>query len=72
MTARAVEIFVESLLKESAEVAQSSGASMLSPSHIKTCIEKNKKMDFLLSLVQDVPDSYDAEKDDSNEDSDKR
>lgn len=71
-TARAAEIFVETLLKESAEIAQSSGGNVLHPSHLKRCIEKNKKMDFLTALVEDIPDVQGVEKDDGDEDPDNR
>lgn len=71
-TARAVEIFVESLLKESAEIVESSGGSILYPGHIKKCVENNKKMDFLTALVENIPDFHSPEKDNGEVDPDKR
>ncbi|GFN74607.1 Dr1-associated corepressor [Plakobranchus ocellatus] len=53
---RALELFIESLIKETSRVTMTRNAKTLSTSHIKHTIETNKQFDFLRDLVANVPD----------------
>jgi len=53
---RALELFVESLLKKAETVTQGRNAKTLTPSHLKQCIMAESRFDFLKDLVSAVPD----------------
>jgi len=53
---RALELFVESLLKKAESVTQGRNAKTLTPSHLKQCIMAESRFDFLKDLVSSVPD----------------
>lgn len=53
---RALELFVENLLKKANQVTLERGARTLTPSHLKMCIKSEKRFDFLKELVSTVPD----------------
>ncbi|KAI8785012.1 ubiquitin thioesterase DG1039 [Biomphalaria glabrata] len=53
---RALEMFIESLITETAKTTIARNAKTLSSSHIKQTIETNKQFDFLRDLVANVPD----------------
>ncbi|XP_077493653.1 negative cofactor 2 alpha [Amblyomma americanum] len=53
---RAVELFVESLLKRASEVTRSRSAKTLSTTHLKACILADERLLFLKELVSEVPD----------------
>ncbi|CAB4064590.1 DRAP1 [Lepeophtheirus salmonis] len=53
---RALELFVETLLKKVNDVAQDRGARTLTPSHIKRCIHSETRFHFLKELVSSVPE----------------
>jgi len=53
---RALELFVENLLKKANHVTLERGARTLTPSHLKMCIKSEKRFDFLKELVSTVPD----------------
>ncbi|KAB1251582.1 Dr1-associated corepressor [Camelus dromedarius] len=54
--ARALELFLESLLKKACQVTQSRNAKTMTTSHLKQCIELEQQFDFLKDLVASVPD----------------
>ncbi|XP_062821389.1 dr1-associated corepressor isoform X2 [Anolis carolinensis] len=53
---RALELFLESLLKNACHVTQSRNAKTMTTSHLKQCIELEQQFDFLKDLVASVPD----------------
>ncbi|XP_075044804.1 dr1-associated corepressor [Mixophyes fleayi] len=53
---RALELFLESLLKKACQVTQSRSAKTMTTSHLKQCIELEQQFDFLKDLVATVPD----------------
>ncbi|XP_043828743.1 dr1-associated corepressor [Dromiciops gliroides] len=53
---RALELFLESLLKKACQVTQSRNAKTMTTSHLKQCIELEQRFDFLKDLVAAVPD----------------
>jgi len=53
---RALELFVENMLKKANEVTSRRGARTLTPSHLKYCINSESRFDFLKELVSGVPD----------------
>ncbi|XP_049636137.1 dr1-associated corepressor isoform X1 [Suncus etruscus] len=53
---RALELFLESLLKKACQVTQSRNAKTMTTSHLKQCIELEQQFDFLKDLVATVPD----------------
>lgn len=53
---RALELFVENLLKKANDITSQRGARTLTPSHLKMCIKSEKRFDFLKELVSTVPD----------------
>ncbi|NWX05662.1 NC2A protein, partial [Caloenas nicobarica] len=54
--ARALELFLESLLRKACHVTQSRNAKTMTTSHLKQCIELEQQFDFLKDLVAAVPD----------------
>lgn len=58
---RALELFAEALLTRANDVTSKRGARTLTPSHLKLCIETERKFDFLRELVSSVPDLQDEE-----------
>ncbi|KAH7932937.1 hypothetical protein HPB49_005236 [Dermacentor silvarum] len=55
-SARALELFVESLVKRASEITRSRSAKTLSTSHLKACILADERLLFLKELVSTVPD----------------
>ncbi|KAJ6654204.1 hypothetical protein lerEdw1_007301 [Lerista edwardsae] len=53
---RALELFLESLLRKACHVTQSRNAKTMTTSHLKQCIEFEQQFDFLKDLVAAVPD----------------
>ncbi|ODN00376.1 Dr1-associated corepressor [Orchesella cincta] len=53
---RALELFVESLLKKAEGVTHSRNAKTLTPSHLKQCIMAEQRFDFLKDVVSAIPD----------------
>ncbi|XP_060074655.1 dr1-associated corepressor-like [Ylistrum balloti] len=53
---RALELFIESLIKKTSETTQSRNAKTLTATHIKQTIHSERKFDFLRDLVATVPD----------------
>lgn len=53
---RALELFVENLLSKANNVINHRGSRILTPSHIKLCIQSEQRFDFLKELVSSVPD----------------
>lgn len=53
---RALELFVEDLLKKAESVTHARNAKTLTPSHLKQCIMSEQRFDFLKDVVQAVPD----------------
>nr|ACO14896.1 Dr1-associated corepressor [Caligus clemensi] len=62
---RALELFVETLLKGVNEVAQERGARTLTPSHIKRCIHSETRLHFMKEMVAPVPELT-GDRDDSH------
>nr|XP_058161133.1 dr1-associated corepressor isoform X1 [Dasypus novemcinctus] len=67
---RALELFLESLLKKACQVTQSRNAKTMTTSHLKQCIELEQQFDFLKDLVASVPDMQ-GDGEDNNMDGDK-
>jgi len=53
---RALELFAENLLNQANKVTLRRGARTLTPSHLKFCIENERKFDFLRDMVTNIPD----------------
>ncbi|TRY72178.1 hypothetical protein TCAL_11298 [Tigriopus californicus] len=53
---RALELFVETLLKRMDATMTERGARTMTPGHLKLCIHSEPRFDFLKDLVLDVPD----------------
>ncbi|OWF52317.1 dr1-associated corepressor-like [Mizuhopecten yessoensis] len=53
---RALELFIESLIRKTSETTQSKNAKTLTATHIKQTIHSERKFDFLRDLVVTVPD----------------
>jgi len=53
---RALELFVENLLKKANDITSQRGARTLTPSHLKMCIKSESRFDFLKELVSTVPE----------------
>lgn len=53
---RSVELFVNSLLQQTADITRERNAKTLSLTHTKLCILKEQKFDFLKDLVKDIED----------------
>ena len=60
---RALELFAEALLARANDVTLKRGARTLTTSHLKLCIENERRFDFLRELVSTVPDLQDEETD---------
>ena len=57
LVSKAVEIFMQRLIDQSCEIAREDMSKMLHPGHVKACVERQPKFDFLVSLVEGVPDA---------------
>ncbi|XP_074158753.1 LOW QUALITY PROTEIN: uncharacterized protein LOC141562648 [Sminthopsis crassicaudata] len=53
---RALELFLESLLKKAGQVTQSQNAKTMTISHLKQCMELEQQFDFLKDLVAAILD----------------
>lgn len=53
---RALELFVEALVKNSSEITKARNAKTLTTSHLKACILADSHFQFLHELVSNVPD----------------
>lgn len=53
---KALEMFMGELIKSTSDIALARGAKMISAGHLKACITSNEKFDFLVEIVQGVPD----------------
>uniref|UniRef100_A0A8U8BSQ1 Dr1-associated corepressor n=1 Tax=Geospiza parvula TaxID=87175 RepID=A0A8U8BSQ1_GEOPR len=67
---RALELFLESLLRKACHVTQSRNAKTMTTSHLKQCIELEQQFDFLKDLVAAVPDMQ-GDGDDAHGDGDR-
>ncbi|XP_033733886.1 dr1-associated corepressor-like [Pecten maximus] len=63
---RALELFIESLIRKTSETTQSRNAKTLTATHIKQTIHSERKFDFLRDLVAAVPDHQVEEETDSS------
>ncbi|KAL1517227.1 hypothetical protein ABEB36_001020 [Hypothenemus hampei] len=63
---KALEMFIESLLKKSTQITQSRNAKTLTPSHMKQCILSENRFDFLKDLVKNIPDASVQEDNENN------
>ncbi|XP_030636461.1 dr1-associated corepressor [Chanos chanos] len=68
---RALELFLESLLKKACQVTQSRNAKTMTTSHLKQCIELEQQFDFLKDLVAAVPDMQGEGEDNHTESAEK-
>lgn len=70
MISRSLDIFISQLLQQAGEVARDRGARTLTPSHLKSAIMNDQRMDFLQNLVENVPlpatSSVDSDQEQSN------
>ncbi|XP_076316745.1 uncharacterized protein LOC143229007 isoform X2 [Tachypleus tridentatus] len=53
---RALELFVESLIKRTSDITRSRNAKTLTTSHLKACIMADSQLHFLKDLVVSIPD----------------
>lgn len=63
---RALELFIESLIRKTSETTQSKNAKTLTATHIKQTIHSERKFDFLRDLVATVPDHQAEEETESS------
>ena len=56
LSAKALDLFLEELMKSTAEIAVAHGAKTVSAGHLTACIAANEKFDFLQEIVEGVPD----------------
>ena len=56
LSAKALELFLKDLCHKVAETTTERGARTISPGHLKQCILKHEKFDFLKDVVAKVPD----------------
>ncbi|XP_076316765.1 uncharacterized protein LOC143229007 isoform X4 [Tachypleus tridentatus] len=56
LLARALELFVESLIKRTSDITRSRNAKTLTTSHLKACIMADSQLHFLKDLVVSIPD----------------
>uniref|UniRef100_A0A8C4NDY3 DR1 associated protein 1 n=1 Tax=Eptatretus burgeri TaxID=7764 RepID=A0A8C4NDY3_EPTBU len=69
-SARALELFLESLLTKTCQVTQSRNAKTMTTSHLKQCIESEQQYDFLKDLVAGLPDMQ-GDREEAGNDGDK-
>lgn len=53
---RALELFIESLIRNASKITRARNAKTLTTTHLKQCILAENKFDFLKDLVASVPD----------------
>lgn len=58
---KALEMFLESLLKEASDITKSRGARTLTTSHLKIAISNNDKFKLLRDLVSTLSDTQQHE-----------
>lgn len=56
LMAKALDLFLEELMKSTTEIATSHGAKTVSAGHLRASIMQNDKFDFLKEIVEGVPD----------------
>ena len=56
LMAKALDLFLEELMKSTTEIASSHGAKTVSAGHLRASIMQNGKFDFLKEIVEGVPD----------------
>lgn len=56
LMAKALDLFLEELMKSTTEIASSHGAKTVSAGHLRASIMRNEKFDFLKDIVEGVPD----------------
>ncbi|KAK2568946.1 Dr1-associated corepressor [Acropora cervicornis] len=70
--AKALEMFVQSLVERASEYTRSRNAKTMTPSHLKSCITSENQFDFLKDLVANVPDLPSHEEEHDGEPKQKR
>lgn len=68
--AKALELFMISLVTKAAAEARIKGSKRVTPVHLKQAVEKDEQLDFLaeiISKVQDAPAAKKKEEEDSDE-----
>ncbi len=66
-TAKALELFMISIVTKAAEEAKSRSSKRVTAVHLKQAIEKDEQFDFLAEHVANVPDAPAPKKQDSEE-----
>jgi len=56
LMAKALDLFLEELMKSTTDIASSHGAKTVSAGHLRASIMGNEKFDFLKEIVDGVPD----------------
>lgn len=64
---RSLEIFLQSLVETTARYTNERKAKTMTTSHLKHCIENERKFDFLKDLVANIAEMANQEEEDSNE-----
>ena len=75
MIAKALELFMISLVTKAAAEARIKGSKRVTPVHLKQAVEKDEQLDFLgdiISKVQDAPAASKKKEEDDSEEADAR
>ncbi|KZV98932.1 histone-fold-containing protein [Exidia glandulosa HHB12029] len=65
--AKALELFLERLVKEAHKVTSERNARRVEPYHLKHAIQRTELLDFLKEIVENVPDPSNGAMDDDGE-----
>lgn len=66
VVAKALELFMTSLIQESCNQARNRNAKRVSPAHLKQAVKSIEHFDFLIEMVEKYPDPVGASADPSN------
>lgn len=69
VVAKALELFMTSLIQESCNQARSRNAKRVSPAHLKQAVKSTEQFDFLVEMVEKYPDPVGAPVEASNQQS---
>lgn len=70
VVAKALELFMCTLVDESCSQAKTRNSKRVTPSHLKQAVMDREQFDFLQMVVEKYPDPISAEQNNNNEDSD--
>eukprot|EP00744_Colponema_vietnamica_P012166 GILI01017078.1.p1 GENE.GILI01017078.1~~GILI01017078.1.p1 ORF type:complete len:155 (-),score=21.17 GILI01017078.1:37-501(-) len=61
LISKALEMFIQELLEQTAQVTKGRRAKTVTAGHVKACVLNNERFDFLKSLVDKIPDVEEKE-----------